>query len=130
MNSHSLKISIALLLSVGIFTSCKNTEDSDNVFNFYNLEYRIGQWISPIVENDTLEFVSASVFIRKNLNAKQEYLYRIEDKVLITRISNSEYEYNHPILKVKNDVVVIENMYGGVGFFDSSGTYKKNNTNR
>ena len=125
MNPQILKLSIALLLFAGIFVSCKKTEDSDNLSNFYNLEYRIGQWISPIVEGDTLEFVCASVFIRKNNNAKEEYLYKIEDNVLITMTLGFEQEYNHPIVKVKNDEVVIENMYGGVGFFDSSGTYKK-----
>ena len=130
MHNNRLKlrdvVAIAIcLVGITVFGGCDKEKGNGEEGDFYNLEYRIGQWISPIVENDTLEFVNASVFIRKNLNAKQEYLYRIEDNVLITSLPNSDFEYSHPIRDVKNDIVVIENIYGGVGFFDSSGTFKK-----
>ena len=123
LNLRNVVMIIASLAVTAMFSSCdKKQENAD----FYDIEYRIGQWISPVVENDTLEFVSSTVLIRKNYNAKPEYLYRIENNTLIISLpNNGDSRTFHSILKVEKDIVVLDNMYGGVGFFDSSGTFRK-----
>lgn len=110
------------LVGTILFLSCKN-----NDANFYNLEHRIGLWINSD-KNDTLEFINSSQLIRKGeVYTFEEYLYRIDNKILIISLPNSEHntETHHSILKVEKNIVALVNMYPTFGFGDNSGTFRK-----
>jgi len=95
--------------------------------NFYSIEYRIGQWITPD-KRDTLQFIDNVSLIRKgDFYTYEEYLYRIDGEYLYIRLPSSLKETNHRIVKVEQNMVTLNNMYITIGFGDNSGTFFKNN---
>jgi len=120
------RLSFLIFLSLMIFIhSCNKVDDEDP--NFYSIEYRIGQWITPD-KRDTLQFIDNVSLIRKgDFYTYEEYLYRIDGEYLYIRLPSSLKETNHRIVKVEQNMVTLNNMYITIGFGDNSGTFFKNN---
>ncbi|MFA7650665.1 MAG: hypothetical protein WCY06_10095 [Flavobacteriaceae bacterium] len=118
--------SILVILSCATFLVSCEKEENENP-DFYNTDYRIGLWVSPD-KKDTLKFVNSSKVIRKGFYYEhEEYSYKIENNILFLSIpgTESESQTQHPILEVKKDKVVLDNMYITTGFLDNSGTFIK-----
>lgn len=117
---------LIILFNVIIMLSCDKKVDDDDP-NFFNNDYRIGQWITPD-KRDTLEFIDNRSLIRKgDFYVHEEYLYRIEGEYLYIRLPSSSDETNHKIMAVDHNKVTLFNMYITIGFGDNSGTFFKNN---
>ncbi len=113
-----------LCFSLLIFANSCNKRNGDSP-NFYNDEYRIGQWITPD-DRDTLEFVDSSHFIRRGYIVNEEYLYRIDANILYVRLPDFPGETEHRI-EAEHNLVTLSNMYPTFGFGDNSGTFIKSN---
>jgi hypothetical protein len=121
-----MKIALTSLVFFGLFicvVSCENESEEKN--NFYKTDYRTGLWINPD-RKDTLDFVDGTHLIRKGDQiGYEEYLYRIESEILLIQLPNSSLETQHPILSVRDDMVILGNIYASIGFIDDSGTFQK-----
>jgi hypothetical protein len=121
-----MKITLTILAFFGLFicmVSCENENEEKN--DFYETDYRTGIWINPD-RNDTLDFVDDTHLIRKGDQiGYEEYLYRIESEILLIKSPNSSIETQHPILSVRDDMVILGNIYASIGFIDDSGTFQK-----
>ena len=130
LNLRNVVKIVICLAAMTMFSGCDKEQESTEKFkkeqedtgksNFYDIDYRIGLWINA-ERNDTLEFVSSSELIRKGgPSTYEEYLYRIENDILIISLpAYKGVETIHPILKAEKNKVHLNNMYGGVGFYDS-----------
>jgi hypothetical protein len=122
------KITLILLGCFLFFSSCEKTKNKD--YNFFNLEDRIGLWVSPDKKH-SLEFTNSTDLILKGKQwGKQEHLYRISaDTLFIISIYPTDTITTvHLILSVKCDRVVLENMFPTLLDLekrDNSGTFIK-----
>jgi len=121
-----LKIAaIGFMITAIFITACSSDDENITSSNFYNLEYRTGLWIS-LDGLDTLEFVNSSSLIRKGIHYKyEEYLYKLENEILVISDIDSVINTYHSILKAEKDTVVIDNMYIAVGLRENSGIFIK-----
>lgn len=115
-------------LSINLI-SCHKEIDKKDVDgpNFYNDEYRIGEWIAPGIQ-DTLEFIDNSHMIRKGrFYDYEEYIYKIDSNRLSVAITDYAQGSQHKIIKAEKDMVTLSNMYISTGFYDNSGIFIKSN---
>lgn len=116
---------LPILLLVIVSVSCsKKSEPADGGQNFYNIDYRIGSWSNPAL-NDTLEFVDASVLIRKQGGSADTLRYKIDGTNLKISLPDGRYETTHQIINAKGTALTLDNMYFTVGFNENSGSYLK-----
>lgn len=117
------KLPLLLILIVSLWGCDKAVDGPD----FFNEDYRIGQWITPD-KLDTLEFVDNTDIIRKgHFYTHEEYKYRIEGEYMYIKLPSSSTETSHRIIKARNNMVTIDNMYLTIGFAENFGTFFKSN---
>lgn len=106
--------------------TAKPAVNSPGKNDFHDLDYRIGLWVN-LNREDTLIFLNSTELIRKGkVYTYEEFLYEIQDNNLIIKIPDNENSKTyHSILKVKEDTVILGNMYTTIEFENNSGIFTK-----
>jgi hypothetical protein len=123
------KILIALFFACSLLASisCEkiSVDHKADKIDFHNLEDRVGIWINSDLI-DTLDFIDETNLIRKGrLYSYEEYYYRIVGDTLFISNKSRSIETQHVFKDLKENSVLISNMFITVGFTDNSEIFIK-----